>query len=295
MLQDANWPIGLLASAYWSRLDPQELTMAICVGYFDHEQSGEGPATVTVAGYVAPRSRWRFFEERWTRALRAEQLTAFNGREFGLGTGEFATPWADNESRGARLIQRLTTLVAQHVFRGFGCTLRMDDYEQVNDAYRLAEEAGGPYGVCAAHVIACVQRWMAEHHADDLTLFVFEEGDVDHREIRRLASAEGIDRGEPVQVWPRQWTDDRGRRRFLRPFEACDLLLFGSKDTATDRLGPHCSWNGELLDREHLVRICRRLAVTRRGPSSPDESAPHRRAQSDCQAAATSRSSRETS
>ena len=242
--------------------------MAICVGYFQEDHTHAG--TVTVAGYVSPKARWRFFDERWPRALRAEGLTAFNGLDYIRSTGEFAQGWHDDESRRARLISTLARLTQQHVLLGFSCSLPLDDYEAVNRDYRFAETAGGPYGVCAGCVMVRVQRWMAEHHPEDLTLFVFEDGDVDHREIRRILVAEGIDKGEPVQLWPRRWKDERGRQRFLRPFEACDLLIPECESGMPARLAPHASWEHELIDRGRLSQICQVLAVERRSATIVD-------------------------
>ena len=91
--------------------------------------------------------------------------------------------------------------------------MRLDEYNSVNEEYRLSETVAGPYGVCAGHLMTRVREWMAEHRPEDLTVFVFEDGDVDHREIARILRARGIDRGEPVQVWRRQWIDEHGRRR----------------------------------------------------------------------------------
>lgn len=268
MMHDPNWPVGLLASAYSPYHDPQRLTMAICVGYFEAGQPPDAPAAITVAGLISPKARWRYFDERWPRVLRHEGLAAFNGQDFIHGTREFTAGWADNGPRRRRLVQTLTRLAEQHVLRGCSCSLRLDDYEAINEEYRFAEAAGGPYGICAAGVIGHVQAWMAQHHPDDLTLFVFEDGDTDHREIRRILMAEGIERGEPVQLWPRQWTDERGRHRFLRPFEACDLLIPGCDSGLTQRLTSRDSYEHHVLDREHLLRICGALAVGRRAMPS---------------------------
>ena len=245
--------------------------MAICVGYFEADQPAATPTTLTVAGFVSSKDRWRYFDERWPKVLRHEGLMAFNGHDFMQGTGEFATGWIDNGPQRVRLIQTLARLTEQHVLRGCSCSLRLDDYDAINEEYRFAEAASGPYGICAAGVIARVQTWMAEHHPDDLTLFVFEEGDIDHREIRRTLAAEGIDRGEPVQLWPRQWTDERGRHRLLRPFEACDLLIPECDSGLAHRLAQRDSYEHELLDRQHLLRICQTLAVERRSTSNRRE------------------------
>jgi len=245
--------------------------MAICVGYFEVDRPAAAPAIVTVAGFVSSKGRWRYFDERWPGVLRHEGLTTFNGHDFMRGTGEFAGGWIENGPRRLRLIQTLARLAEQHIVRACACSLRLDDYDAINQDYRFAEAASGPYAICGARVIARVQPWMAEHHPDDLTLFVFEEGDIDHREIRRILTAEGIDRGEPVQLWPRQWTDERGRHRFLRPFEACDLLIPGCGSGLAHRLAQRASYEHDLVDREHLLRIGKALAVGRRSTSNPRE------------------------
>ncbi len=269
MIRNPNWPTGLLASAYWPTHDLQKHTMAICIGYFEAHQSGE--RVFTVAGYVASKARWRFLDERWPRALRAEGLSSFNGQQFVRGSGGFSTGWVDNEARRSRLLASLARVTQQHVLGGFSCSVRLDDYEALNRERRFAETVSGPYGICAACVMVRVQEWMAKHHPDDLTLAVFEEGDVDHREIRRILKAEGLNRGEPAQVWPRQWVDERGRQRFLRPFEACDLLIPACGSGMADLLSRRAAWEQELVGRDHLQRICDVLEVARRPKSGAGE------------------------
>jgi hypothetical protein len=229
--------------------------MTICVGYFEAEPP-DAVGAFTVAGLVSPKTRWRDFDERWPRALRHEGVAAFGGRDFRQGTGEFGAGWANDEPRRGRLIQTLVRVADQHVIRGCSCSLRVEDYEALDQASDVRGTVGGPYAICAAAVIKRIQAWMAVHHPEDLTLFVFEDGEIDHREIRRALRAVGIDRGEPVQVWPRQWTDDRGRRRFLRPFEACDLLMPACFGDLACRLTSRGAYEDLTLDRAHLKNMC---------------------------------------
>ena len=237
--------------------------MAICVGYFE-ENDAVPPGRLTVSGLVSQKVRWQALEERWPRVLRGEDVTAFSGRDFIRGAGEFSTGWLDDPDRQTRLIATLTQMTRQHVLRGMSCSIDLRDYQAIDQKYRFTESVSGPYGVCAACVIGRIQGWMARHRPDDLTLFVFEEGELDHREIRRLLRAEGIERGEPAQVWPRQWTDERGRQRLLRPFEACDLLIPGCKSPLIDQLSERAAWEHEVIDRDHLEWICKALSVAER-------------------------------
>jgi hypothetical protein len=234
-MRSSNWPVALLASAYLPKGDCQELLMAICIGYFEAQVDGTS-ATLTVSGYVSEKNRWRMFEEKWPRALRSEGITAFNGVDFIRNTGEFASGWEDDEARRKRLIELLTRLTRQHVVRAVSCSVRLEDYQAIDQTHGLSEAVGGPYSLCAAYVMCRIRDWMARYRPDDLALFIFEDGDIDHRRIGKILAAEGIDRGEPPQFWPRRWKDEQGRHRFLRPLEACDLLIPGCSSDVADCL-----------------------------------------------------------
>jgi hypothetical protein len=241
--------------------------MAICVGYFEPEPLAGMARTFTVSGCVSSKARWRQFETQWTRALRHEDLIAFNGADFAGQSRGFSTGWTDT-SRRHRLIETLTRVTEQHIFRAFSCSLRIDDYEQLNAEYSLSPAGISSYGLCAGVLIANVRRWMAERHPDDLTLFIFEEGDIDHRELRRISRAENTDRGEPAQLWPRLWTDERGRRRYLRPLEACDLFAVEGGSAFVSRLSERSRFHGDIVDRDRLERIYRALESTSRAATA---------------------------
>jgi hypothetical protein len=261
--REPNWPVTVLSFPHSRGDRSQRQTMTICVGYFEGNDSRDTIGRFTVAGFVAPKARWRFFEEKWVRALHGEGLSAFNPRDFLAGSGEYAG-WKSDGERRARLIETLSMLTDRHVMAGFSCSILEDDYEDVNHEYRFAETASGPYGLCAAVVMARVQRWMTAHHPENQTLFVFEDGDLDHHQIRRILNIQGIDKGEPPQVWPRRWRDEQGRRRVLRPFEACDLLLPACKSRLGDLLAARSAFEREGICAEHLARICEALQVAKR-------------------------------
>jgi hypothetical protein len=263
MIGEPNWPVSVLASPHWRAQYPQRQAMAICVGYFEGNDSRYTTGRFTVAGFVAAKTRWRFFEDRWTRALHAEGLNRFSGRDFQSGAGEFSE-WKHDADRRTRLIEALSRVVEQQVMAGFSYSIRDDDYEDLNHAFQFAEKVSGPYGVCAAFVMARVRQWMATRHPNDQTLFVFEDGDLDHREIRRVLSATGIDQGEPPQVWPRRWKDEQGRPRVLRPFEACDLLLPVCKSRLGDLLSARGVFECEAIGPAALTRICETAGIARR-------------------------------
>jgi hypothetical protein len=226
--------------------------MAICVGYLEANER-DVPATLTVTGLVSPKAKWQSFEERWPRALRAEGLTAFSGRDFIQGTREFSG--LSEPKRRTRLIAALSRVAAEQVALGVSYSLSLADYRAVTRTHAHREMLPTPYAVCAGVAMARILRRMAGAPSRDVTLFVFEDGGIDHRQVRQVAAVDGIDRGEPVQIWPREWRDEHGRTRLLRPLEACDLLLPACGSRLADRLVERGSWDAEFLSRDRLSGI----------------------------------------
>jgi len=253
MIAGSNWPVSVLGSAFGPHLDSRKLNMAICVGYLQANEQ-DVPATLTVTGLVSPKASWQSFEERWPRALRAEGLTVFSGRDFIQGTGEFSG-WLGQPERQTRLIAALSRVAAGPVALGVSYSLSLADYRAVARTLPHREMLPTPYAVCAGVAMARILRRMAGAPSRDVTLFVFEDGGIDHQQVRQIAAAEGVDHGEPVQIWPREWRDEHGRLRRLRPLEACDLLLPSCRSGLPDRLIERGSWDEELLSRDRLSGI----------------------------------------
>lgn len=262
-LDGATWPIAVLTSAFCPEFDPQRLAMAMCVGYFGGGTSREEPATFSVSGFVSSKARWREFETRWSRALRHEGLTAFNADDFLNEAGEFASGWGDAVRRRG-LLDALGRLAEQHVFRAFSHAISLADYDVVNAEYAFGESAAGPYAVCAAFLMIGVRQWMAAKHPDDLTLFIFEQGNIEQRELQQILKAEQSAAGEPPQIWPQQWVDERGRHRYLRPLEACELFAADRDGAFVKRLTEHSLLESRIINRQQLERICHNLEISPR-------------------------------
>jgi hypothetical protein len=259
----ATWPIAVLTSAFCPEFDPQRLAMAMCVGYFGTGQAAGTAATFSVSGFVSSKARWREFEARWTRLLRREGLATFDAEDFLREEGDFANGWTDL-SRRRGLIEGLGKLVEQHVLRAFSQSVSLADYQAVNAEYAFREAAAGLYGICAASVMTTVRQWMAAKHPDDLTLFIFEQGDIDQRELHRILKVEQAEAGEPPQIWPRHWLDERGRHRYLRPLEACELFVADRDGVFVRRLSERSLLESHVIDRERLVQIRDALEITPR-------------------------------
>jgi len=269
----STWPVAVLTSAFCPEFDPQRLAMAMCVGYFSSGASRDSARTFSVFGFVSSKLRWREFETRWSRLLRRESLTTFNADDFLNETGEFAEGWSDAARRRA-LLEALGRLAEQHVFHAFSQTLNLADYDAINTEYPFAETAAGPYGVCAALLMAHVRRWMAAKHPDDLTLFIFEQGDVNQRELQRILEGARSISGEPAQMWPRHWRDERGRYRYLRPLEACKLFPADRDGVFVKRLSDRSLLEARTVDREQLATICDALDIAPRSRTQVEENRP---------------------
>jgi hypothetical protein len=254
----STWPIAVLTSAFCPEFDPQRLAMAMCVGYFSGGALRDSAQTFSVSGFVSSKVRWREFEARWSRLLRRENLTAFNADDFLNETGEFADGWSD-EARRRGLTDALGRLAEQHVFRAFSQRIALSDFDAVNAEYPFAEAVAGPYGVCAAFLMANVRSWMAAKHRDDLTLFIFEQGDLNQRELQRILEGARSIPGEPAQMWPRQWRDECGRHRYLRPLEACELFPADRDGLFRKRLTDRSLLDARAVDREQLATMCEAL------------------------------------
>jgi len=250
----SNWPAAVLASAFGPYGDPQKLSMAICVAYLENSANGVAD-TLTVAGLVSPKSRWHSFEERWPRVLRGAGMTYFSGRDFVQRAGECSNGHIGDSDSRARFIAALSRVAAETVCLGVSYSLRLADYAAVT--LRMADGAvrPSPYSVCAGLALSRILRRMASTYPKDTTLVVFEDGQVDHQDVRGVAAADGTTRSQPVQIWPREWRDEHNRRRLLRPFEACDLLMPGCRSDLTDRLIQRSAWDHEALDRHRLTKI----------------------------------------
>jgi hypothetical protein len=259
----ATWPIAVLTSAFCPDFDPQRLAMAMCVGYFEGRSSGE-PARFSVLGFVSSKARWRDFETRWSRILRREGLSALNPDDVLNHTAAEAAEAARYRS----LLDTLGRLAEQHIYHAFARSIHLPDYDALDAEYGLRDGGAGPYAICAAFVMTDVRQWMATRHPDDLTLFVLEQGDIEQRELRRVLQAVGVDAGEPAQIWPRCWRDERGRPRYLRPLEACTLFAADRDGALVKRLADRSLLETRHIDRARLEQLCHALGISRRSARS---------------------------
>jgi hypothetical protein len=152
-------------------------------------------------------------------------------------------------------------VAADQLTLGVSCSLSLADYRAAARTLPHPEMLPTPYAVCAGVAMARILRWMANAPSRDVTLFVFEDGSIDHQQVRQIAAAEGINHGEPVQIWPREWRDEHGRLRRLRPLEACDLLVPSCGSGLPDRLIERGSWDEERLNRDRLSGILQSMTA----------------------------------
>lgn len=253
--------------------------MAMCRAYFDASGSPKEPKqrVLTVAGYVGTENKWCKFERDWSKVLAAEGIETFGMAAFAHFSEGFED-WDGNEPRRQAFIQALVRVLKRAAMHGFSVSIELDIYDEMNREYEFKERVGGPYGICAAAVANKCRKWMAANRPKDLTLYVFEKGDLNPGEVGEMMAEGGGNRfGHDPLFLAKQWVDEHGVKRFRRPFESCDFAAYESAHAVplleTGRRGrgsalhlfQSIKHSHGLLNRTTLLRIARALRVPRRG------------------------------
>jgi hypothetical protein len=252
--------------------------MVWCAAYFDASGSPKEPKqrVFTVAGYVTTENKWDKFERDWARELAKEGVSAFSTNDFAHFQNDFAIGWRDNEPRRRAFIQSLTGVLKKWVRCGFSSSVDLDVYDEINREYEFAERVSRPYGMCASTAANKCHKWMKAFHRKDITLYVFEKGDVNQGELKTLMGEDDRFGHEPLII-EKQWRDEHGTLHYRRPFESCDFHAYESAH-AVPLIGTRKALRGSaqdlflkvkhfhgVLNRTSLLRTVRRLNVPRRG------------------------------
>jgi hypothetical protein len=118
--------------------------------YFDASGNSKSSA-ITIAGFVSRLRKWERFEVQW-KALLPDGMRMFHMTDF-VSFKNGWEGWKADPRRGV-LFDSLVACIKRNTNQGFGVSLRLSDYKELDSKYRLQEAAGGPYALvgCACAV-----------------------------------------------------------------------------------------------------------------------------------------------
>ena len=209
--------------------------MAVFFAYFDASGDADDPAcrVLSVAGWIAPETKWRRLEHAWKRVCDREGVSGLHMKDFAHSRREFEG-WKCDEPRRQRFLGDLAKIIHHHTNREFSHTMFLDGYRAVNEQYELREHVGSPYAIGVWLSILAVQDWMKKTHPSDDVLFAFEKGDGDEGLITRQLKSDGIDLGVDPIFLKKHWSDDDGQIRTVPALECADFLAYEHAKGMTD-------------------------------------------------------------
>jgi hypothetical protein len=185
--------------------DPERTIVTVLTGYFDASGAPDQGTVLVVAGFISFESRWLEFERRWSAALRDGGITCFHMGELINRKGEFAR-W--KQAKRERFLAKLIQVVIDTVVQNFGCIVVLNDWNKVNEDYKLAENDFQPYALAGWSCADRVIDWCKDH-IYPAPVLVFERGDKHQSNLRRkVEGACGLIIKETRQEKPQRKTDN---------------------------------------------------------------------------------------
>ena|SRR2546427_13052001 len=158
------------ANGISQQIDPIEL--GGLQAYFDCSQV-PGYGAIAVAGYLSSAGRWERFGENWRDVLQEYDVSRLHMAEFESGYGEFQD-WLPTQKK--IFMRRLIGVLRQTALLGVSVGLLKPDFESI--VSRDQRKKVPAYGLCSAHGIGAMMRWVRASGGNKPIAFVFEKGDL---------------------------------------------------------------------------------------------------------------------
>ncbi len=218
--------IAHLAWALHPGIPLGRIDMAFVTSYFDASGHHGGPHSVTVGGFLGDVGAWNRFDPIWTKTLRGHGITVpFRMTSFISGKEGFER-FKDKPDLQAKVLRDLIKIVSRHSRVSFATTVLAEDWNVVNQQYRLKECHCTPYAIAAFAVIAKCD-WWAYKKKLNRTEYVFEEGDAGREDLEWLVRnvPDGLKAVRP-----------RFDSKALTPLQPADLAVWEHRCAIRDRL-----------------------------------------------------------
>jgi len=190
--------------------------------YFDASGENEGFPILSVAGAVAPVSKWVRFERQWNQALADEGVTEYHASQFHSNHGEFRD-WKGDVSRRAKFLDRLKQIIRDNTNKHFSTSVEIAAWDSVNKEFCLKEAFHSPYALACFGVIDETRKWGQRKGVSSSLEYIFQEGDKGWGGLLKLCAPHGI---APIRLPTKK----------AIPFQVGDLLAWKSRTVATNAL-----------------------------------------------------------
>jgi hypothetical protein len=244
--------------------------VSLFAAYLDASGEPIGYAVMSVAGMVAPISKWKRFEIEWREALDKEHIKSFHMTDFAASQGEFVG-WKGDKERRRSFLRALTAIIKKNTNKFLMASIELDAWNSVNRSYQLEEKLHSPYALCGYMCVLMANKWAkGKGKRSSAIEYFFEDGDDGQEGLKKLCKRDGI---EPLFQ----------SKQKLCPFEAADLVAWKNRIACTNALKieargkqgessltDYAEINQELLSLNNSLSAPRRSGNLRRSCLNPD-------------------------
>lgn len=221
MRNSAYSPIQHLADGLFLKHDPQRVLMVMLTAYFDASASaGGGRRIMTVCGFVSTEEKWVKFEKEWNGVLNDFKVPYLHMKEFAHSTGAF-WEWKGKEARRRDFIIALLKVTKKRVHKGFGCSVFIDAFEEVNKNFKLREHWGNPYALVGTAAVCRVLDWKKRRFPGHPIKYFFEDDDPGNGQLMRCLRVGNM----PYAFIPKK-EKQNGRIQYIVPFQIADFAAW---------------------------------------------------------------------
>jgi hypothetical protein len=223
MSNSAYSPIQHLAHALFLNYDPNRALMVMLNAYFDASASQQGTRVMTMAGFVSTEKKWVKFETEWNGILQHYEIPYFHMKDFTGSTGAFKT-WEGKEERRINFLIDLIRVAKKRVHKGFMCSVRLEDFEEVNRDFKLREHWGCEYSFVGMSVVSDVMNWKKKHFPRASIKYILEDGDSGNADLKRCLKSSDL----PYSFTPKK-EKPNSTFKYITPFQLADFAAWESR------------------------------------------------------------------
>ncbi len=178
---------------------------------------------MTVGGFVSTEDKWLKFETEWNRVLKDFDVPYLHMKEFAHSTGAFKE-WKGKEELRREFIIALLKVTKKRVHKGFGCTVFLDDFKEVNNEFKLVEKWGNPYSLAGVATVCRVNDWKKKHFPRHPIKYIFEDDDLGNGHLMRCLKTGRM----PYSFIPKMEEQD-GIINYNVPFQIADFAAWENR------------------------------------------------------------------